>query len=213
MPTFCPECGGTIIEDCETRVCDSDCITVAGKGDLNREYVFSPNFDPDDDNIASCSGAGLLAKLPDHILNPPRCQVYNSANQSASNDVDLLVAFNSERYDTDSMHDTVIDNERVFFNTAGIYVVTFNGTFAANAAGDRKAAIYKNGVEQIGHRALTPASASFTTGLSLTIQEAFEVGDNIRVRVRQDSGGALNLLTTRYSPILSVKFLRELPPE
>lgn len=213
MSIVCDACGDLIGEDCECMVCDSDCIAADGKGETGREFTFSPTIDPDPDNLASCGASGLLAELPSHILTPPGCQVYHSLNQSVTNDVDLEVAFNSERYDNDSMHDNVTDNDRVIFNTAGVYVVTFNGSFAANAAGDRKAAIYKNGSTQIGHVARVAASASFATGLSLTIVEAFQEDDVIRVRVRQDSGGALNLVATRYSPILAVRFLRTLPEE
>lgn len=213
MPAICDHCGDIIIEDCECAVCDSDCISVDGKGDVDRPFTFEPILDPDEDNIAECDdyNAGFGAYLPTWISNPPRCNIYASGNQSNLNDTDLVMAFNTERYDTDSMHDTVTDNDLVVFNTAGIYLIEFRAAFAANATGERKASIYKNGVQQIGHAAKKAASASFETGVSVVIQEAFEVDDTIRARTRQDSGGALNVLATRYSPILSVLFLRPLP--
>lgn len=212
MPSFCEQCGD-VIQDCECRLCDSDCILVDGSGSEDNPFSFTPNLDPDEDNIAECDdySGGFGAYLPTWITNPPRVSVYASANQSNANNTDLVMAFNTERYDTDSMHDTVTDNDLIVFKTAGIYLIEFRAAFTANATGERKASIYKNGVQQIGHAAKKSASASFETGVSVVIQEAFEVGDTIRARTRQDSGIALNVLATRYSPILTATFLRPYP--
>lgn len=212
MATVCDHCGEGIIEDCECAVCDSDCITSDGKGDSLRPFTFAPKFDEDPDNIAQCDySAGFGAYLPTYITDPPRCNVYHSANQSNPNDTDLVIAFNSERYDSDGMHDLAVNNHRVTFNTAGLYVLTFNCAFAANATGDRTARIFKNGSQLIGRSARKAASASFETGISVVTQAAFVAGDTIRIRTRQDSGGALNVLATRYSPILTATFLRPIP--
>lgn len=212
MPARCDHCGTVIIETCECALCDSDCISVDGKGDVTRPFTFAPIFDPDPDNIAQCDySAGFGAYLPTWVTNPDRCSVYASGNQSNPDNTDLAMAFNSEYYDTASMHDTVTDNDLVIIQTPGIYLVEFRCAFAANVTGDRKAAIYRNGVQQIGHAAKDPPTAAFEAGLNITIQEEFEASDTIRVRTRQDSGGALNVLATRYSPILTVTFLRPTP--
>ena len=64
--------------------------------------------------------------------NPPACRVYHNANQSLTNNTLTALAFNSERYDTDTMHDTVTNNSRITINTAGLYLLTLSIQFAAD---------------------------------------------------------------------------------
>lgn len=206
----CPECG-TIIENYGCAVCDSTGIGSLGNGE-ETSFSYFAKFDPDEDNVASCVN-GLLAEPPSYILTPPACSITNSAPISTDDDVDKVLTFDTERYDNDSMHSTVTDTDQVFFNTAGLYLVTVDVAWAANATGSRKVSVYKNGIHQVGHAARTSASASFPTGVTCAFVEPFVVGDSIRVRTRQDSGGALNVLSARYSPNLVVKFLRTIPEE
>lgn len=207
-------------EICQCSLLDGDCIQITGKGTPELPFVGEPVFDPDVDNLASEAVDGLLVQLPTYITNPPRCEAYHNANVSTTSDVGLLVALNSERFDSDptglAMHDTATLNSRITIRTAGIYVVTFVCAFAGNATGDRLAVIRKNGTDIIGSVEKGAASAAFETGLSITIQEQFEVDEYVEASVRQDSGGALNLIgstssTVRYSPVLSVIFRRRVP--
>lgn len=68
------------------------------------------------------------------LANPPACRIYNSAVQSCVNNVTTFLTFNSERWDTDTMHDTVTNSGRITIKTAGLYILTFTGVLAA--AGD-----------------------------------------------------------------------------
>jgi hypothetical protein len=58
------------------------------------------------------------------LANPPACRVYHNATQSIAHATETSLIFNSEDNDTDTMHDTVTNNGRITFNTAGLYVVT-----------------------------------------------------------------------------------------
>lgn len=197
-------------DECGCSLVDGDCVQVDGSGSVDNPFAATPIIDPDTDNLMSCAGDGLLAQLPSYILDPPRCQAYNNANQALTSDIPLVVALNSERYDSHSMHDTTTLNSRITFTLAGVYVVTFLCSFTANATGDRQALIRKNGQEFLGGSEKKAPSASFEGGMSVTVQEAFEVGEYVEAVVKQD-GGSLNLLATRYSPILSVQFRRRSP--
>lgn len=56
------------------------------------------------------------------LLDPPRCQVFNSVGQAFANGaVAAALNFNSENYDTDGMHDPVTNNSRITFVTPGLY--------------------------------------------------------------------------------------------
>lgn len=206
-------CGTEIDNDeCQCSLCSSDCIDVIGSGSALNPWEPSVIFDPDEDNLATCAGDGFLVQLPSYIIDPPRCQAYHSSNTSLTNDTSTVLALNSERYDsTGSMHDAVTNNSRITIVTSGIYIVTFLCAFAANATGDRQALIRKNGNEFLGGDEKKAASASFETGMQATVQELLYAGEYLESVAKQDSGGALNVLATRYSPILTAQFKRRPP--
>lgn len=139
------------------------------------------------------------------LANPPACRVYHNANQSVNDNTLTLVAFNSERYDTDAMHDTVTNNGRITFNTAGLYIVGFQGRFpAANDFSVAGAYIRLNGSTLIavnsGGRALT-GSSDLHFGVTTTYK--FAAADYIEVQVHQDNTAntARNLeAVANYSP-------------
>lgn len=203
-PLPCPECGEVVL-DCQCSLADGPCIQVDGSGNLV-PASFQPVLDPDAKNIYTKEVDGHLVKLPLLIRIPPACQAYNSANQSIPDDDGTPLALNSERYDNGGLHDTVTNNSRITFIDSGVYIVTFQCSWAGNAVGDREAWIRKNGKDHLGKAAKpTLASASLETGHSLIVQEFFEAGEYVEGIVKQDSGGALNILATRYSPILAVR--------
>jgi hypothetical protein len=204
-------CGVEIDQDaCQCSLESSDCIEVNGSGNVVGLQA-EPLLDPDTDNLYTKAADGHLVQLPSYITNPDRCQAYHNASVSISNDTGTVVALNSEYFDSNTMHDTTTNNSRITIKTDGIYVCTFSGVFAANATGDRSAVIRKNGNEYLGGQEKKAASASFETGLNVTIQEWLLADEYIEAIVKQDSGGALNLSATRYSPILTV-FFKRLPP-
>lgn len=65
--------------------------------------------------------------------NPPSCRVFNSGTQSIPDTGGgyTTVTFDSERWDTDSMHSTSVDTNRITINTAGLYVIEFVGQIPA----------------------------------------------------------------------------------
>lgn len=66
--------------------------------------------------------------------NPPACRVFHSVTQSILDATGAALLFDSERFDTDSMHSTVTNNSRITINTAGLYVL--NATCQFPSAGD-----------------------------------------------------------------------------
>lgn len=205
------ECEATVALDCECSVCSSDCVSVDGSGN-GVALSFAPTLDPAVSNLLTCvPGNGLLAILPDTILSPPKCIVATSGNQSIPDDFGTRVEFDNELEDSDNMH-SVTDDERVTFNTAGLYTVSYSGAFAAGSpgsVGDRGAYIRKNGSEFLGGSARhAMVSTTLPNGQNVSIQEAFEVGEYIEVLVKHDNGSALNLLA---GALLSVRYRRSYP--
>ena len=52
----------------------------------------------------------------------PGCRVYHNTTQSMTGSSDNTVLFNTERYDTDTMHSTVSNTGRITVTTAGTYM-------------------------------------------------------------------------------------------
>ena len=134
------------------------------------------------------------------LANPPACRVYHNAAQSITDAAEITVAFNSERFDTAAMHDTVTNNSRITIPVAGLYIVTFNGEIAAAADYTLLTVRFVvNNATNIARSAIgTVANATQTPGLHLSTLYKFAAADYVDVRVLQDNSAsaARNLLST-----------------
>ena len=131
----------------------------------------------------------------DFLATPPACRAYHNANQSLTHATLTALAMNSEREDTDLMHDNVTNNTRITFKTAGRYVVTAQILWASNATGERALHLRLNGAVFIGGHSQTPVNGS-STAMSVTTQYKFAANDYIELMAFQASGGALNVLAS-----------------
>jgi hypothetical protein len=146
------------------------------------------------------------------LANPPACRAYHNTTQSVSDGTPAFVAFNSERYDTDTMHSTSVATDRITFKTAGLYVVQFNGAFvASNDYVSSFAGIYLNSSMFIG---LTNGGAAVTglndLYLSVSTVYKFAVNDYIQAQVMQNNSGsaAKNLMGgAAFSPEFSATWI------
>lgn len=130
----------------------------------------------------------------------PCARVTHNANQSTTTGVSFTLAFNTERFDTDTIHDTVTNNSRLTCKTAGKYLVTGNVSFAANATGIRQLQIKLNGATTVGAVGWSASSAGTTDLVVVTLYD-MAVNDYVELIAAQNSGGALNVLATgNYSP-------------
>lgn len=128
-------------------------------------------------------------------------RVYHDASQSIADATAAVLAFNTERYDTDTIHDTVTNNSRLTCKTAGKYRITANVQWAANGTGSRGVYIRLNGVTPIAYELIATASTTLKTIQEVTTVYDLAVNDYVEMVVYQNSGGALNAETAaNYSP-------------
>lgn len=134
----------------------------------------------------------------DFLANPPACRVYNNVNQSIPvGGSGTFLAFNTERFDTNTMHDTVTNNGRITFNTAGLYVVSFSGSWAAVAGGIRVFELWLNGLTtKLAGWLDSPPSATDARAATITTLWKMAAGDYVQALAYQTSGGALNVVGT-----------------
>lgn len=132
-------------------------------------------------------------------------RVYHNANQNTSNGVLDPLALNSERYDTDNIHDNVTNNSRLTCRTAGKYIIVAGASFAVNVTGLRIFAIRKNGTVPLGAIVYNACLTDATITTVSTI-DSLIVGDYVEFIVKQTSGG--DLIVT-YDPAQSPEFMMQ----
>ena len=124
------------------------------------------------------------------------CRVYHSTTQSLSDDVLTTISLNSEQFDTDTMHDTVTNNERITIKTAGKYLIVGEISFSANATGMRLLILRFNDGGTEDTVALDRSNAIINdnqTSLLVVAILDMAVNDYVFLRARQDSGAALDV--------------------
>ena len=123
------------------------------------------------------------------------CRVTKTSDQTIPNNTLTAINWDSESYDTDGMHDTVTNNSRITFNTAGKYSVTAQSSWQSNGSGARVLDIVKNGNTgtPIG-RTKMPNTDTGAENIVSYVGE-FAVNDYIELCVFQNRGGNLNFLS------------------
>lgn len=129
--------------------------------------------------------------------NVPACRIHDNAVQSISHNVVTTIDFNSERFDTDSMHDNVTNNSRITINTAGLYVVTAVIALEANSDYTELVVILNvNGATQIAAQRAWPNTQSLNPHNTVSTIWLFSAGDYIETTIRQRNGAAAARNTT-----------------
>lgn len=132
-------------------------------------------------------------------------RAYNSTNQLVATVTATALALDSERYDTDAIHDNATNNSRLTCKTAGRYAIAASASFAANATGFRRLGIRLNGITEIARTSAPSVGAADPTDLTVETEYELAVNDYVQMVVYQSSGGNLNVLaSTDYSPVLAM---------
>ena len=138
-------------------------------------------------------------------------KAFGSANQSIATGASLkVVAFNSEAYDTDTIHDNVTDNSRLTVPTGATRVrLTGYVKWQPNGSSFRRLKIRKNGAvgtiddDQAGYEPdiFTSAANASVPDLGVFIDSGIVravATDFFELQVSQESGLSLNLLAGDY---------------
>ena len=134
----------------------------------------------------------LTAIVAANPLVVPAARVYNNADQSIPNNSATALTFNSETFDTDTIHDTSTNTGRLTCKTAGIYEISASVAFAAHSTGTRALYFYLNGATTIAQVRLR-ATPDGRTMLNLNTQYSLSVNDYIELYAYQNSSGALSV--------------------
>ncbi len=126
-------------------------------------------------------------------------RVYNNANITISNSSLTDLTYNTERYDTDNIHDTGSNTDRLTCQTKGKYEISGNIRWAVNTSGVRYLIIFLNNTTNIGYKAL--GAYNDVMFMNVTTIYDLSVGDYVTLRVLQNRGGDLDIQSqSAYSP-------------
>lgn len=148
-------------------------------------------------------GAITAAKLA--VVNAAR--VYNSTAIPIANSTATILPFNSERFDSNSLHDTDTNNSRLTAPISGLYLISLSIDWQANTSGRRTASIRLNGTTIIANGIQAPSTDGVCTQTVTTVY-LLSAGDYVEARVFQTSGTTLNInVVSNYSPEFSMVYL------
>ena len=120
----------------------------------------------------------------------------NSADNSIPNGTATAMAYDTEFYDTDSFHNTGVNNSRITIPSGkgGYYLVQGYTQYASNATGNRTTSIRKNGSTILlqNLNSVQP-EASRSMNIAIAYVGNFAVADYIELFCVQNSGGSLNV--------------------
>ncbi|MFI0894899.1 hypothetical protein [Streptomyces sp. NPDC020983] len=139
-----------------------------------------------------------LKALGDFLMNPPRCNLYSSVQQSLAHNISATLTFDTEVEDTDGGHSTLTNTDRYTCQVPGVYLLTGQVNFAAlNTTGLRLAewrVTTAGGSASVppGGESLLPPSASQT--LTIVLPPTYirlAVGDYVQILALQTSGSPI----------------------
>lgn len=155
------------------------------------------------DVLLSRTAADRLHTPDTLTFSSPAARAYHNANQSIPDATDTVVALNSERFDTDTIHDLAVNNSRLTCKTAGKYLIMGNVFWAGSATGSRFLRVRLNGTTLIAE-IRNSSSAGGDSQIAPTLYD-LAVNDYVEMVVYQSSGGALDVLASgNFSPEFSM---------
>lgn len=120
-------------------------------------------------------------------------RVYNNADISINDATGTALTYNSERYDTDTIHSTTVNPSRLTVFTAGKYLIIGNVHWDADGSGTgtRTLSLRLNGATNIGRVRFEPEDEEHVMVVG-TIYD-LSVTDYVEFVAFQSSGGALDV--------------------
>lgn len=135
-------------------------------------------------------------------------RVRRSTNQAVNSGSVDKMAYNTEDYDTDTIHDTGSNTERLTCRTAGKYWIYASIAWSAHASGRRYCDLYLNNTTDIARSSVPTVGGSDQTEMHVATEYELDVGDYIEVRVFQNSGAQLNVVAqAEAGPIFGMRLV------
>lgn len=133
---------------------------------------------------------GVLQGEVDALQAPPKVRVNVTTDFSSTTSL-ANIAWENEDYDTDTMWNSAVNANRIYFTTAGLYLITLSVVWSSGTAGSyRHAGIYLTGSTAIGGLTI-PAASGAIMPATVSLLYQFTAGQYITAKVQ--SGESENI--------------------
>ena len=125
------------------------------------------------------------------------CGVKKTSDQSINDSTATVISWNSENFDTDTMHDNASNNTRITVpaGKGGYYLLTGSIAFNSNGTGNRVVRFYKNGSDLRWVATIAAANTGNFTIVPFSQVFNLSAADYIELYAFQSSGGALSVMS------------------
>jgi len=124
----------------------------------------------------------------------PACRAYNSASVPCANATFVYVPLDSERFDTDNIHDPAVNNSRLTCRTAGKYLIVGHLRFSSAPANTSYiASINWNGTKEIARQSISGLTVNAYPEWSVSAIYDLAVNDYVQLGAWQNSGSTINV--------------------
>lgn len=141
---------------------------------------------------------------PTFLYQKPFAEVYHNTTQSVSSGSTTTLSFNSENFDTDTMHDNVTNNSRLTVNTAGVYLITAYAFVASGGVGTYFSVLRVNGATGIASNSFYHRVAATAVYITVSGLWKFAASDYVELRFFQNSGSSV---TVEANPTFSMQWI------
>lgn len=145
------------------------------------------------DSIVIYDAAASLVKQVTLANLSQSARATKGSNQSINDSTWTSITFDTESFDTNTIHDTSSNTSRLTCKVAGKYIVTGCAGFDTNTTGMRAVRLLVNGGTSYNQQRQAPI-ASFETYASVSDIIDMAVNDYVELQGFQSSGGALNVM-------------------
>ncbi len=132
--------------------------------------------------------------------------VTKGSAQSIADTTLTAITFDTEEFDTDDLHSTSVNTERITIPATGVYLVTAGVQWASGTTGFRYMNIELNGTTNLAEDRRNGVSGQETEQTVSRIY-SFTAGDYVVLNVYQNSAGSVNI-SSGAQTFLSVQRLR-----
>lgn len=153
-------------------------------------------------SVISASAITLGSTLPT-TFGDYSARAFNSAAISLVSGTITILTLDSERWDTDTIHNTGVNTSRLTATTAGKYQIEGHAEFATGGSGQRRLDILLNGATVIAGQdcAATTSPVNSTIQCSIATHYNLAATDYVELRGLQRVSAPLNVnAASNYSP-------------
>lgn len=182
---------------------------LVGNNDATPRLIRDSNINFDGTDLGLGSGNRFRMQSQNRIryLNSMASVTHNAA-QSINDTTVTVLAFNTENFDTDAIHDTVTNNSRLTCKLTGKYFIGGVVYWDPNITGFRQIFIKLNGTTILASQIVAPSPAGQTQQV-VGLLQSLTATDYVELYVQQGSGGALNVTSGSGSPTFYMYYVGE----